>query len=105
MPKSTFDQLDMRCSDTVFMDYNPVGKLWSDDLVKQDNAIIIHSTFKDNPFVPLEQRKDIVLLSQQNTINNKPQPMLMWSVYGLGLKQKKKPTVSLKGWKTLMNSF
>jgi phage terminase large subunit len=61
MPKSTFDQLDMRCSDTVFMDYNPVGKLWSDDLVKQDNAILIHSTFKDNPFVPLEQRKDIVL--------------------------------------------
>jgi hypothetical protein len=35
MPKSTFDQLDMRCSDTVFMDYNPVGKLWSDDLVNK----------------------------------------------------------------------
>jgi phage terminase large subunit len=101
MPKSTFDQLDMRCSDTVFMDYNPVGKLWSDDLVKQDNAILIHSTFKDNPFVPLEQKKKI--LSYEPTEYNKQQATAdayMWSVYGLGLKAEK-PNRIFKGWKTL----
>jgi phage terminase large subunit len=101
MPKSTFDQLDMRCSDTVFMDYNPVGKLWSDDLVKQDNAILIHSTFKDNPFVPLEQKKKI--LSYEPTEYNKQQATAdayMWSVYGLGLKAEK-PNRIFKGWRVL----
>lgn len=104
MPKSTFDQLDMRCSDTVFMDYNPVGKLWSDDLVKQDNAILIHSTFKDNPFVPLEQKKKI--LSYEPTEYNKQQATAdayMWNVYGLGLKAEK-PNRIFKNWKTLTDS-
>jgi phage terminase large subunit len=104
MPKSTFDQLDMRCSDTVFMDYNPVGKLWSDDLVKQDNAILIHSTFKDNPFVPLEQKKKI--LSYEPTEYNIQQATAdayMWNVYGLGLKAEK-PNRIFKGWKTLTDA-
>lgn len=101
MPKETFDQLDMRCSEAVFMDYNPVGKLWSDDLVKQDNAILIHSTFRDNPFVPLEQKKKILSYEpneyniQQNTASD-----YMWQVYGLGLKAEK-PNRIFKNWKTL----
>jgi len=101
MPKETFDQLDMRCSIAVFMDYNPVGKLWSDDLVKQDNAILIHSTFKDNPFVPLEQKKKILSYEpteyniQQNTASD-----YMWMVYGLGLKAEK-PNRIFKGWKII----
>jgi hypothetical protein len=75
------------------MDLQPrVGKLWSDDLVKQNNAILIHSTFKDNPFVPLEQR--YCLTGQQNTINNKPQRIACWQdVYGLGLKKPKNLTI------------
>lgn len=101
MPKETFDQLDMRCSVAVFMDYNPVGKLWSDDLVKQDNAILIHSTFKDNPFCPLEQKKKILSYEpteyniQQNTASD-----YMWNVYGLGLKAEK-PNRIFKNWKTI----
>jgi PBSX family phage terminase large subunit len=101
MPKETFDQLDMRCSCAVFMDYNPVGKLWSDDLAKQDNAIVIHSTFKDNPFVPLEQKKKILSYEptpyniEQSTANN-----YMWQVYGLGLKSEK-PNRIFKGWKII----
>lgn len=101
MPKSTFDQLDMRCSVAVFMDYNPVGKLWSDDLVQQNNAILIHSTFKDNPFCPLEQKKKI--LSYEPTeynINQKTADAYMWNVYGLGLKAEK-PNRIFKGWNTL----
>jgi phage terminase large subunit len=101
MPKETFDQLDMRCSCAVFMDYNPVGKLWSDDLVKQDNAILIHSTFKDNPFVPLEQKKKILSYEpteyniQQNTASD-----YMWNVYGLGLKAEK-PNRIFKNWQII----
>jgi len=101
MPKETFDQLDMRCSVAVFMDYNPVGKLWSDDLVKQDNAILIHSTFKDNLFCPSEQKKKILSYEpteyniQQNTASD-----YMWNVYGLGLKAEK-PNRIFKNWKTI----
>ena len=101
MPKETFDQLDMRCSVAVFMDYNPVGKLWSDDLVKQDNAILIHSTFKDNLFCPSEQKKKILSYEpteyniQQNTASD-----YMWNVYGLGLKAEK-PNRIFKNWETI----
>lgn len=101
MPKETFDQLDMRCSCNVFMDYNPVGKLWSDDLCKQDNAIVIHSTFRDNPFCPIEQKKKI--LSYEPTEYNIQQGTAsdyMWNVYGLGLKAEK-PNRIFKGWKTI----
>jgi PBSX family phage terminase large subunit len=101
MPKETFDQLDMRCSVAVFMDYNPVGKLWSDDLVKQDNATLIHSTFKDNPFCPLEQKKKILSYEpteyniQQNTASE-----YMWCVYGLGLKAEK-PNRIFRNWQQI----
>jgi phage terminase large subunit len=105
MPKSTFDQLDMRCSNTVFMDYNPVGKLWSDDLVKQDNAILIHSTFKDNPFCPEEQKNKILSYDPNNPYNveQRTADNYMWQVYGLGLKAEK-PNRIFKGWNTLIES-
>ncbi len=101
MPKETFDQLDMRCSTAVFMDYNPIGRMWSDDLVKQDNAFLIHSTFKDNPFCPIEQKKKILSYEpteynlQQKTADN-----YLWTVYGLGLKAEK-PNRIFKGWETI----
>jgi len=101
MPKETFDQLDMRCSTAVFMDYNPVGKLWSDELIKQDNAFLIHSTFKDNPFCPLEQKKKI--LSYEPNEYNKQQgtaDAYMWSVYGLGIKSEK-PNRIFRNWKII----
>ena len=98
MSKDTFDQLDMRCTTAVFMDYNPIGKLWSDDIIKQDNAILIHSTFKDNPFVPIEQKKKI--LSYEPTPYNEQQKtadIYKWNVYGLGLKAEK-PNRIHKNW-------
>lgn len=57
--KDTFDQIDQRTSDFIFIDWNPKKDHWIDDLSKQDNAIVIHSTYKDNPFCPLQQRKKI----------------------------------------------
>ncbi len=60
--KDTFDQIDQR-SDLIFIDWNPKKSHWIDDIAKQDNAIVIHSTFQDNPFCPVEQR--IKILSYQ----------------------------------------
>ena len=58
--RDTFDQLDMRTSDFVFIDYNPKKGHWVEDIAKDKRAIIIHSTFKDNPFCPPEQRNKIL---------------------------------------------
>lgn len=60
--KDTFDQIDQR-SDLMFIDWNPKKNHWLDKLSKQDNAIVIHSTFKDNPFCPRDQL--IKILSYQ----------------------------------------
>jgi len=101
VPLEVFNQLDMRCSGTVFLDYNPIGKMWSDDLLKQDNAIVLHSTFKDNPFCPIEQKKKILSYEptpyniQQNTASD-----YLWAVYGLGLKAEK-PNRIFKNWKII----
>jgi phage terminase large subunit len=55
-----FDQIDQRTSDFIFIDWNPRKKHWIDDIAKDPRAIIIHSTFKDNPFCPPEQRNKIL---------------------------------------------
>lgn len=57
--KDTFDQIDMRTSDFILIDWNPKTGHWIDELAKLDNAIVIHSTFKDNPFCPEEQKAKI----------------------------------------------
>lgn len=58
--KETFDQIDMRTSGFILIDWNPKSGHWIDTLSKLENAIVIHSTFKDNPFCPTEQRLKIL---------------------------------------------
>lgn len=58
--KDTFDQLDMRCSGKVIIDLNPRQGHWSDELTKSKKSIKIHSTFKDNPFCPIQQKEKIL---------------------------------------------
>ncbi len=100
-----FDQIDMRTSDFIIIDWNPKNKHWIDEVSRRDNAIVIHSTFKDNPFVPEEQKRKILSYDpsnpfnvEQGTANN-----YLWQVYGLGLKAEK-PNRIFKGWKTLTNA-
>lgn len=58
--RETFDQIDQRTSDFIFIDYNPKKGHWVEDLMKDPRSIVIHSTFKDNPFCPSESRKKIL---------------------------------------------
>lgn len=95
--KDTFDQIDMR-SDVIFIDWNPKKSHWIDTLSKQDNAIVIHSTFKDNPFCPEQSR--IKILSYEPTPYNVEKGTAdgyKWQVYGLGLKAEK-PNRIYKDW-------
>lgn len=59
--EATFDQLDMRTSDVVFVDWNPKqGSDFINKIKKDHRTIVIHSTFKDNPFCPEGQRIKIL---------------------------------------------
>lgn len=58
--RETFDQIDQRTSDFIFIDYNPKKGHWVEDLMKDPRSIVIHSTFKDNPFCPKESRVKIL---------------------------------------------
>lgn len=72
--KETFNQIDQRTSDFIFIDYNPKKRHWVDNLSKLDNAIVLHSTYKDNPFCPDEQRKKIESyqpIKHANTVLNR----------------------------------
>ena len=55
----TFDQIDQR-ADRVIIDWNPKKSHWVEEVSKLPNAIVIDSTFEDNPFCPPEQRNKIL---------------------------------------------
>jgi PBSX family phage terminase large subunit len=63
MPRETFDQIDQRTQDFIFIDWNPKLFHWVDYMKKDKRALVIHSTFKNNPFCPSEQK--IKILSYQ----------------------------------------
>jgi PBSX family phage terminase large subunit len=104
MTKETFDQIDQRANQ-IWIDINPSGKHWSDDLDNNPRCKVIHSTFMLNPFCPIEQKKKILSYDPSNPINisNNTADAYMWNVYGLGLKAEK-PNRIFKGWKTLSDS-
>lgn len=58
--RDTFDQIDQRTSDFVVLDWNPKKMHFIDDLKKDPRAIVLHSTFKNNPFCPPEQRRKLL---------------------------------------------
>lgn len=56
----TFDQIDQRTSDFVFIDWNPKKDSWIDDVKNKPNTLLIKSTFKNNFFCPKEQLKKLL---------------------------------------------
>lgn len=58
--RETFDQIDQRTSDFVFIDWNPKKSHWINELKEDERTLVIHSTFRDNPFCPEEQRRKIL---------------------------------------------
>lgn len=55
-----FTQINMRTTEKIFIDWNPSDPYsFILDIEKRDNAIGIHSTYKDNPFLNEAQIKEI----------------------------------------------
>lgn len=77
LSKALFDQLDMRTRLQVITDLNPSDfDIWCYHLSDGPDAFKIHSTYKDNSFLPDPQKK--VIEGYQDA-----DPM-MWKVFGLG---------------------
>lgn len=48
-----FNQLNMRTTTKLFFDFNPSDNYhWLYDLLEREDTLKIHSTYKDNPFLP-----------------------------------------------------
>ena len=72
------EQLMIRTREKIFIDFNPTKRFWVHTEILQnepENAILIKSTYKDNPF--LEKEIIYALESRMNDEN-------FWRVYGLG---------------------
>jgi len=54
-----YKQLSQRTSKYIIFDWNPKQNHWIDIERKKDNTITLHSTYKDNPFCPLESKIQI----------------------------------------------
>ena len=89
--KEDFDQLEMRCTGTMFLDCNPSEEeSWVYDLKKRDDVVVIHSTHLKNAFLPIEVRRKI--LGYEPTAANiaaGTADTYKWSVFGLGLAAKR----------------
>lgn len=89
--QESFKQLNQRNRGKIILDYNPSEEEhWIYELQKRDDCIVIHSTYKDNPFLPdaivreIEAYEDTPFNRGQGTVSE-----YHWSVYGLGLAAKK----------------
>jgi phage terminase large subunit len=57
-----FNQIDIRTKGVIFPTFNPSAKFWITDTMARDDCKVIHSTYKDNPYIDntivrkLEQR-------------------------------------------------
>lgn len=73
----TARQLFIRTRRNILLDYNPTHSFWNNERIEsRDNCIRIHSTYKDNDFLTVEQIAEIE--SNKADAN-------WWRVFGLGL--------------------
>jgi phage terminase large subunit len=81
-----FNQLNMRTSEKLIFDFNPSDNYhWLYDLMLREESVLIHSTYKDNPFLSESQVKEI-----ENLINVDEG---YYRVYALGEKSTGKTTI------------
>lgn len=75
--KETFEQLEVRTSEEVWADWNPVEEFYyHEEIMKRDDADLTILTYKDNEGLP-----DTIVKSIEARKNN----TAWWRVYGMGL--------------------
>ena len=77
LDKEDWFQLSIRTTKQIFADMNPSEVFWfQDSLQHRSDCKIIHSTYKDNPFLPQSQIDEIERLQETDE--------QYWQIYGLG---------------------
>jgi phage terminase large subunit len=72
-----FFQLNIRTTTQIFLDFNPSETFWyNDKLQNRDDLTIIHSTYKDNPYLNSEQVNEIERLQHTD--------LQYYQIYALG---------------------
>ena len=84
---AAFRQIVIRTAKETILDFNPsVSRHWVfDKVLPREDAMYIHSTFRDNPHLPAAARNEILAL-EPNEKNRKAGTAdeFLWEVYGLG---------------------
>lgn len=77
IPLDTFDQLELRTNEYIFMDWNPTNEFWfyTDILGKRQDVDHIILNYKDNEAIPLEVKNSLELRKNRKGF---------WQVYGEG---------------------
>lgn len=76
IPKETFDQLEVRTSDEIWLDWNPTNEFWwYTDIVPNFDVDFLTLTYKDNEGLP----KSII-----DSIESRQYNKNWWRVFGLG---------------------
>ena len=94
IPHPIFKQLMFRTKSKIVLDYNPSDEFhWIyDQVLTRDDCSFHKSTYVDNPFLPLEQVKEIERLKDLDPN--------YWRVYGLGERGMSEATI-FKHWKLI----
>jgi len=72
-----YEQLEMRTTEEIFIDYNPTSEFWAHDrLMPRTNSITFYSNFTHNRFID-ESVKEYILSLKETDYQS-------WLVYGLG---------------------
>lgn len=72
-----YRQVEMRTSETIFLDYNPTSEFWAHErLMPRENSVTYYSNFSHNPYVDENIRDYLIGLKEED--------LESWRVYGLG---------------------
>jgi len=100
IPYETFDQLEVRTQDEIWLDWNPVAAFWWHEggdnytaVSQRSDAEEIILTYKDNEGLP-----ESIVKSIEQRMGNKG----WWDVYGLGLLGEAEGRI-FKGWEIIDN--
>lgn len=92
-----YNQLNMRTTDKIFFDFNPSDNFhWLYDLISDKSSILIHSTYKDNPFLSKFIINEIEKLREVD--------YNYYRIYALGERGISKTTIYTH-WKYFENDF
>lgn len=95
-PKETYDQLEVRTKEEMWLDWNPTTEFWFyEDLLGKDDVDFVVLTYKDNEALDQE----IV-----RSIESRRENRAWWRVYGEGLIGEVEGKI-YTGWKTDLDSI